>query len=243
MKRILIVGLLVAAPLKGALAQQPESAAESASSLDVTAEGDSVVLGHRYAQAEIMGPDGKRNYVFMQPNLNGYAKTLPFKRTAEATCRALAEPLHISVDKVKWMRVAGLYQEHMVLQGKPQRIIATRLVDGPVELFNHTQVDPVVLPFVPGAGLATAVIAGAVAGGALAAAGGGGIKERHWYLRRDGELVKVSRGHFIEQLTKYFGDDAEVVAALTREQVHYQDMVAVVEAYNQHRAAAVPAAR
>ena len=29
MKRLLIVGLLVAAPLKGALAQQPESAVES----------------------------------------------------------------------------------------------------------------------------------------------------------------------------------------------------------------------
>ena len=234
---IIIAGLLLAAPLKSAFAQQQQPMADSAKSGGLAADGDSVVLGHRYVRAEIMGPDDKRHYVFMQPNPNGYAKTLPFKRTVEATHRALMEPLYISVDKVKWMKVAGLYQEHMVLKGKPQRIIATRLVEGPVELFNHTQVEQVVVP-IPGVGLAAAAVAGAVVAGAMLATNAGGIVERHWYLRRGGELVKVSRTSFLEQLTAYFQDDAEVVAALQRGQVRYPDMVVVVESYNRHKAAA-----
>ncbi|TPG72401.1 hypothetical protein [Hymenobacter nivis] len=231
---------LLAGVCTSALAQQRSAVADSAASAGASPAASAP--GHQYAQAEIMGPDGKPHYVYVRPNPNGYAGMLAFHRTAEATRRGAAEPLSISVDKVKWMKVAGLYQEHMVLKGKPQRIIATRLIDGPVELFNHTQVDPMVVP-VPGAGLVTAVVAGAVAGGAMAAAGAGGIKERHWYLRRNGELLKVSRVHFVEQLTDYFQDDAEVVAALQREQVRYPDMVAVVEAYNRHRAAGLPAAR
>lgn len=232
--RIVLVGaLLLFGAGTQALAQQAAS-----DSTSQAAEGADQGPGHRYQRTEVMGPDGKLHFIYVRPNANGYASILPYQRNIEATWRALSQPLNISLDKVKWMKVAGLYQEHMVLKGKPQRILATRLVDGPVELFNHTQVDPMVIPLVPGAGLAAAVIAGAAAGGALAAAGAGGIKERHWYLRRDGELVKVARGHFIEQLSAYFADDAEVVAALTREQVRYQDMVAIVQAYNQHRAVA-----
>lgn len=242
MRAIIIAGLLLAAPLKSAFAQQPKPTVSSANSFEVNAEGDTVVLGHHYVRAEIMGPDDKRHSVFMQPKPNGYAKTLPFKRTAEATCRALTEPLYISVDKVKWMKVAGFYQEHMVLKGKPQRIIATRLVDGPVELFNHTQVEQVVVP-IPGVGLAAAAVAGAVVAGTMLATNAGGIVERHWYLRRNDELVKVSRANFMEQLTAYFQDDAEVVAALQRGQVRYPDMVVVVESYNRHKAAAPAGSR
>ena len=239
LKVVFVGALLLIGASTQALAQR-EAANDSTSQ---GAEDPESTPGHRYQRAEVMGPDNKLHYVYVQPNPNGYAGTLAFHRAAEATWRAHIEPLSISLDKVKWLKVGGLYQEHMVLKGKPQRIVATRLVDGPVELFNHTQVDQMVIPLVPGAGLAGAVIAGAAVGGAMAAAGAGGIKERHWYLRRDGELVKVARGHFIEQLTEYFADDAEVVAALKREQVRYQDMVAVVEAYNQHRAAATPSTR
>lgn len=233
---LLLASVCTSARAQGAAAA--DSAAQSETS-DVATEP-----GHWYARAEVMGPDEKRHYVYVQPNPNGYSGKLPFHRTVEATWRLMPEPLAISVDKVKWMRVAGLYQEHMVLKGKPQRIIATRLIDGPVELFNHTQVDPMVLPIPGGGGLVAAVVAGAAVGGTMAAMGAGGIKERHWYLRRNDELVKVMRGHFIEQLTKYFQDDAELVAALQREQLRYPDMVAVVEAYNRHRAAvASPAPR
>jgi hypothetical protein len=132
--------------------------------------------------------------------------TLPLYRHEE-DIRPLGQPWSISVDKVQSMQLAGTYYEHMVVRGKRKHLLAARV----------------------------AMPSPAVAGAVLAGTAGEGIAERRWYLRRGGELVQVQRSNFAEQMSEYFKDDAETVAALAAQQLHYPDMLALVQAYNERR--------
>ena len=115
----------------------------------------------------------------------------------------------------------------MVLNGKRKHLIATRVVNGPVELFNYTEIQQTTA-MVPIGGLGTAAV---VAVGA----GIGGYPDRQWFLRRAGQgLVKVGRSEFKAQMAAYFHDDPELVAALNAGQLHYREMVKVVQGYNEH---------
>ena len=92
-----------------------------------------------FGKAEILGPDGKKHFVWIPINLMGFNKYLPFHRHEEDLKRFGREPFSIDVDKVQSIKLNGLYQEHMVLKGKRKHLIATRVVNGPVELFNYTE--------------------------------------------------------------------------------------------------------
>ena len=54
-------------------------------------------------------------------------------------------------------------------------------------------------------------------------------------MRRAGEgLIRVGRTDFVTQMTAYFHDDPELVAALRESKLHYHDMVKVVQGYNEY---------
>jgi hypothetical protein len=191
---------------------------------------DSTALVKGFALAHITEPGGQTHQVYVPAGQPGFVRMLPFYRHEEEV-RRFGQPWNISVDKVQKMRLYGVHYEHMVVQGKRKHLLAARVANGPVELFNYTEVTQVmVMPF----GLIGAVAAGAI----LASTGGEGIAERRWYLRRSGELVQVQRSNFVAQMSEYFKDDPETVAAVTQQQVHYPDMLALVQAYNQRRLAA-----
>ncbi len=180
-----------------------------------------------FGRAEILGPDGKTHFVWIPINLMGFKGYLPFHRHKEDLDRFGREPFSIDVDKVRSIKLNGLYQEHIVLNGKRKHLIATRLVNGPVELFNYTEIQQTAA-MVPMGGIGTAAV---VAVGA----GIGGFPDRQWFLRRTGQgLVKVVRTEFVAQMTDYFHDDPELVAALKAGQLHYREMVKVVQAYNEY---------
>lgn len=189
---------------------------------------DSLEVMKGFALAKITEPTGKTHLVYVPVGKIGFVGTLPFYRREEEI-RPLGMPWSISVDKVQSMRLRGTYYEHMVVRGKRKHLLAARVAHGPVELFNYTEVTQVI----PG-GLVGAAVAGAV----LAGTAGEGIAERRWYLRRGGELVQVQRSSFAEQMSEYFQDDPATVAALAARQLHYPDMLALVQAYNQRRLAA-----
>lgn len=181
-----------------------------------------------FGKAEIMGPDGKTHFVWIPINLMGFNKYLPFHRHKEDLDRFGREPFSIDIDKVQSIKINGLYQEHMVLKGKRKHLIATRLVNGPVELFNYTEI--------VNTGAAMTPVAGVAGGMVMGATGVGGFPDRQWFLRRAGqELVKVERMSFAAQMTAYFQDDPEVVAALAAGRLHYRDMVRLVQGYNEFR--------
>ncbi len=191
---------------------------------------DSLALVKGFALAHITEPGGQTHWVYVPAGQPGFVRMLPFYRHEEDIRRA-GQPWTISVDKVQKMRLYGVHYEHMVVQGKRKHLLAARVASGPVELFNYTEVTQV---------MPTSLVGAVVAGAILASTGGEGIAERRWYLRRGGELVQVQRGNFAAQMSEYFKDDPETVAAVTQQQVHYPDMLALVQAYNQRRLASRP---
>jgi hypothetical protein len=211
------------------LPARAQASAEPGPDTEVTTEvTDSLRVIKGFAQAKITELTGKTHVVYVPVGHLGFVGTLPFYRHEE-DIRPLGQPWSISVDKVQSMRLGDTCYEHMVVRGKRKHLLAARVAHGPVELFNYTEITQVI----PG-GLVGAVVAGAV----LAGTAGEGIAERRWYLRRGGELVQVQRSNFAEQMSEYFKDDAETVAALAAQQLHYPDMLTLVQAYNQRRLAA-----
>jgi hypothetical protein len=191
---------------------------------------DSLSLVKGFALAHITEPGGQTHQVYVLAGQLGFARMLPFYRREEEV-RRVGQPWSISVDKVQKMRLYGVYYEHMVVQGKRKHLLAARVANGPVELFNYTEVTQMAaMPF----GLIGAVAAGAI----LAGTGGEGIAERRWYLRRGSELVQVQRSNFVTQISEYFKDDPETVSAVAQQKLHYPDMLALVQAYNQRQLAA-----
>ena len=202
--RLLLAALAALAAAGPANAQEPAAAASAAAvgvaaPAPLTAEDSlTAAIGTSYldnnirgfGKAEILGPDGKTHFVWVPINLLGFSKYLPFHRREEDVRRFGREPFSIDVDKVQSIKLNGLYQEHMVLKGKRKHLIATRVVNGPVELFNYTEVVQSGMAMVPGGGVAGGMVMGGT--------GLGAYPNRSWYLRRQGgELVKVERVEFI----------------------------------------------
>ncbi|RZK62598.1 MAG: hypothetical protein EOO59_02105 [Hymenobacter sp.] len=221
----LVPALLVALALSTTRSLPAE--AQAASPPVEEAAPDSVALIKGFALAHITEPGGQTHWVYVPAGQPGFVRMLPFYRHKEEV-RAFGQPWSISVDKVQKMRVYGVHYEHMVVQGKHKHLLAARVANGPVELFNYTETTQV---------LPASVVGAVVAGAILAGTAGEGIAERRWFLRRGGELVQVRRGDFAAQLSEYFKDDSATVAAVTQQQLRYPDMLALVQAYNQRRLA------
>ena len=172
-----------------------------------------------YGKAQVTDMDGKKLSVFVPVRLGGVEEFLSFYRTEEDLKKfGLIAPA-IKVDKVKWLTVNGLYQEHIVLNGELTQLLATRVVDGPVELFY-------------------ARIQGAMAGHNSFGMTSGGIARTVWFLRREGsELVQVpTMALFKEFADDYFQECPELEGAFTAKgkKLRYQDMVQAVRTYNRY---------
>ena len=197
-------------------------------SVGVDSQPDSLRLVKGFGLAIITEPGGKTHQVYVPAGRTGFAGLLPFYRREE-DIRVLGQPWSISVDKVQKMRLQGVYYEHIVLNGKRKHLLAARVASGPVELFNYTEVSQVA------AAVAGGLVGAAVAAAVLAGANGAGIPDRRWFVRRGAELVQVRRNDFTLQMNEFFQDDPATVSALTQQQLRYPDMLAIVQAYNQHK--------
>lgn len=219
---LFVVILLLASRLPQVAAQQlPQPVAVP----DSVAEGVAATQHFGFGKAEIIGPDGKAHTAYIPLSTVGFSPLLPFYRHEEEVGRFLHDPLNISVDKVQSIKVNELYLEHMVVKGKRLHVLATRVAEGAVELFNYTQIKQIPLGG-PQSGRIDYIV----------------YPKRHWYLRRQGELVEVSRHDFIPQLTQYFQDEPAIVAALAGKQVAYRDLLGLVMQYNARHPAAGPPA-
>ena len=218
------------APAASAPAAPPVAVDDSLAAVIGTSYLDNNIRG--YGKAEILGADGKKHYAYVLIEPHGFSGYLPFHRHEEDLRRFGREPFSIDVDKVQSLTLNGLYQEHMVVKGKRKHILATRLVKGPVELFNYTQITQTGM-IAPVGGVAGAVVMGGM--------GLGSFPERQWFLRRAGEgLIKVGRVDFVAQMTTYFHDAPELLTALRAGKLRYRDMVQVVQAYNEYRTRPAP---
>ncbi|WP_035565800.1 hypothetical protein [Hymenobacter sp. IS2118] len=130
----------------------------------------------------------------------------------------------LNIIQVHTMRVHGRYYENLFVEEESIDVLALRLLGGPVELFTYAEPQAVPIPLpLPGAGVLVAGVA---------------YTNTHWYLRRKGQVIKVRRGQFAEQLSAYFADCPALSQAVARGNEHhrFQELPALVEQYNQYLA-------
>ncbi|WP_022825219.1 hypothetical protein [Hymenobacter norwichensis] len=173
-----------------------------------------------YAPGEVVTPEGKVVQAYFPHSINGFEKTISYYNT-HPEVRPFPKPHYISVDKINNMTVRGQYSETLEMNGKSLHLLAARLVDGPVELFNFAEAKSVPVPIpIPGA--------------MLVPMAGIPYTKNHWYLRRAGVVTEVKRGKFEEQISEYLKAQPELAAKVKNKDkyYHYQDMVLIISEYN-----------
>lgn len=165
--------------------------------------------------------------MYLPHAVNGFEKFIDFCET-HPEVRPYPKTKHISVDKIHCMTVRGQYFETLHSdEGKSLRILAPRLVEGPVELFNFSEGKsvPPVLPIaaIASMGAASTVILLGI-----------NYTSNHWYLRRNGKLIEVKRSKFTEQVAAYLQDAPDLAQKVeARAQGYrYQDMPQIITEYN-----------
>ena len=179
-----------------------------------------------FAQAEVVLAQGEKHLLFVPLSAHGFEVAVPFFRQ-EDDIGSGKQPLYLSVGNVKTVYIpsTGLYLEHMVLNGKPQRTLAAQVLRGPVELFSYAPVDFTTSG--PAGFQPMAVVI---------------HSRQQWFVRRPGGLVmEVKRGGFARQMAAYLHDDPVLVETLMEKKMGFDDMKMLVRLYNQHRAAPLPA--
>ncbi|GGG45047.1 hypothetical protein GCM10011378_21630 [Hymenobacter glacieicola] len=129
----------------------------------------------------------------------------------------------VRVDEVERMTAGKHYFEPMRLAGdKKVKILAERVVTGPVELFLQAEQQSVPLPIpLPGAVLHSSIP----------------YKNSHFFVRRNGVLTKVDRGMFYMQMSQYLADYPGLAKMVARNEkgYHYQDLIRIVTNYNRYK--------
>ncbi|HEX8325949.1 MAG TPA: hypothetical protein VF629_00305 [Hymenobacter sp.] len=229
--RQLLAALLVLSAVDRASAQVATAAPGTAKSVPVSDSLAAIDTGYventvrGFGRAEILRTDGQKLFAWIRVDNTGFVGVVPFHKTEADARRFGRQPLSIAVDKIQSIKLNGAYLERIVVNGKSMDVLATRVANGTVELFNYTSTGS--------AGAGSMMLAGGVGGPMVVSGGGGGFTDRKWYLRRAGEnFVEVSRMNFEEQMMKYFHDYPQLVATLYNRKLRYRDMVTVVNGYN-----------
>jgi hypothetical protein len=221
MKSLLLAGLL---PLSFGSPAQPASAPSSTSADTTLHVIDKTLLFAWGTLKRMEGPDIQAYFpVFTQyPGMD-----FPFNYYFTPPEAKPTPPRHeIRVEQVRSLTAGPYYFETMRLEGqKKAKILAQRVVNGPVELFLQAEQQRAPLPLpVPG-GLLHAAIP---------------YTNSHFFVRRNGRLQEVERTGFRAQMSQYLADAPALAARVARgdAQYHYRDLVSIIAEYNQHAALA-----
>ncbi|GAA3944904.1 hypothetical protein [Hymenobacter algoricola] len=179
-----------------------------------------------HAPGEVLTPEGRLVKGYFPGSVNGFEKTISFYLT-HPEVRPFPKPKYISVDKIRSMTVHGFYFETLQQKGKSLHVLACRLVDGPVQLFNYAEEKgiPVPLPIIGFGLIPLASIP---------------YTKNHWYLKRNDELTVIDRSRFVFEVSTYFADYPALAQKIKQKgkDYQYQDMVRIVTEYNRRPAAA-----
>jgi hypothetical protein len=177
-----------------------------------------------HAPGTVVTPEGRVVKGYFPGSINGFEKTISFYLT-HPEVRPFPQPKYISVDKIRSMTVRGFYFETLQKNGKSLHVLACRLVDGPVQLFNYAEEKGIPIPL-PVVGFGLIPLASIP------------YTNNHWYLKRNGELTVIDRNRFVFEASSYFADYpalAQKIKAKDKD-YQYQDMVRIVTEYNQRPA-------
>ena len=135
--------------------------------------------------------------------------------------------LKMEITKVHSITAGTHYLETMLLpdDSGPElydpEILAERFVNGPVELFLQADAQQIPVP-IP------------VAGSILSA--GIPYTNSHFFVRRNGFLMQVSRGSFKEEMSQYLQDYPALAAKVRggERNYHYRNLISIITEFNAH---------
>jgi hypothetical protein len=184
---------------------------------------------HKFTDTFYLGEftttDGTTLRAYLPTTRMGYERILDYFQTPPGQ-KPAARRYTLRMEQVRSMRVHGRYYENLLDDGETTDVLALQLLTGPVEVFTYAEPRSVPVPVpIPGAGM---LIAGA------------GYTNNHWYLRRNGEITKLRRGKFAEQLSSYLADCPALAqqVASGAEHYRYQNTLSILSEYNQFLAQA-----
>lgn len=129
----------------------------------------------------------------------------------------------LKMKKIRSMAVHGREYEVVQLNGKNTKIMAMRLLDGPISLLIYAEPRSIPIPIALGVGVAMPIL---------------GINlsdKNHWYLRRSGgALTEIRRARFGQLMSSYLQDNPALASKVAHQELHYQynDTPAIVAEYN-----------
>ncbi|GAA4035274.1 hypothetical protein GCM10022409_19870 [Hymenobacter glaciei] len=165
--------------------------------------------------------DSTKIQAYLPATRNGYERAIDYFETPPGR-QPHPKRYSLNIIQVHTMRVHGRYYENLFVDDESIDVLALRVLRGPVELFTYAEPQSVPVPIpVPGAGMLV---------------GGASYINTHWYLRRQGTVLKVRRGKFAEQLSAYFADCPALAQAVARGDEHcrFRDTPRLVAQYNQY---------
>lgn len=215
---LLVVGLSMG--LSGAsFAQQTVSAATASADTTMCIVDRTVSFG--WGTLQLM--DGREIQAYLPVPTLYPGIDFPFKYySARPDSKPLPPSQIARVEDVRSMTAGSHYFETMRFPTeKKAKILAERVVNGPVELFLQAEQQRAPLPIpLPGAVAHTAIP----------------YTNSHFFVRRDGKLMQVERGRFNTQMSQFliaYPALAEKVARAEKT-YHYRDMVTIIMKYNRY---------
>ncbi len=216
---VLLILLALASPTFS-LAQSAPATADSSAWRDTGPKT-------KHGLARIQTTDGRSVRAYFPVNSIGFEKAIDYFR-ANPEVRPFPKLQYIEVSKLLTVTIRGHYHENMHAAGRPD-VLALRLLEGPVELFvmSGTAADnmPLLMTMVPGVNL-------------LASAAfltGSAIERNLWFVRRNGQLVAVSRGGFRKQMSQYTADCPSLSTPIAQGATgfRYGDTAHIIQLYNE----------
>lgn len=170
--------------------------------------------------------DGTQLQAYLPAGRLGYERIVDYFPQPPSRAKLSNGRTTLKMKQVKSMSVHGRLYETVQYRGKNTKIMALRLLDGPVALFAYSQPRRLLIPIPLAAGVTP------LAGIPLA-------DKPHWYLRRKDEFTEMSRSHFAQRMSAYLVDLPELASKVANNAANYQfsDTPAIIAEYNRAKAA------
>lgn len=178
-------------------------------------------VSDRFYWGTLRKVDGTEIHAFLPTRYPGYEVVIDYFSTPPANGEWNSRQ-SLKIDKCVSMEVRGRVYETVQHKNKNTKIMALRVVEGPVSLFTYVEARQIFLPIPLGVGLATPLLGIPISG------------KNHWYVRRKGVWTEIPRSQFSRVMMSYLSDAPDLAAKVgnSTSGYLYNDMIYIVNEYN-----------
>ncbi len=171
--------------------------------------------------------DGTEMHVLLPTRYPGYEVAIDYFSTPPTNGEWNSRHW-LKIDKCASMEVRGRVYETVQHKNKNIKIMALRLMEGPISLFTYVEARQIFLPIPLGVGLASPLLGIPIS------------DKNHWYVRRKGVWTEISRRQFPQLMAAYLSDAPDLAAKVGNSLAGYlyNNMPAIIAEYNQAKSGA-----